>query len=70
MVIEVKTLKQKIVDAVNEAKLPPVVAQLVVESVLADINQYVMMQEAAEATAAAAAEYSKNKKAGEEDGAV
>jgi hypothetical protein len=49
MVKEVKTLRRKIAEALNESKLPPVVAQLVLDSVRTELERIVQMQEAAEA---------------------
>lgn len=49
MVKEVKTLRRRIADALNESKLPPVVAQLVLDSVRTELERIVQMQEAAEA---------------------
>lgn len=49
MVKEVKTLRRKIAEALNESKLPPIVAQLVLDSVRTELERIVQMQEAAEA---------------------
>lgn len=49
MVREVKTLRRKIAEALNESKLPPVVAQLVLDSIRTELERIVQMQEAAEA---------------------
>lgn len=51
MVKEVKTLRRKIAEALNESKLPPIVAQLVLDSVRTELERIVQMQEAAEAAA-------------------
>lgn len=51
MVKEVKTLRRRIAEALNESKLPPVVAQLVLDSVRTELERIVQMQEAAEAVA-------------------
>lgn len=63
MVKEVKTLRRRIADALNESKLPPVVAQLVLDSVRTELERIVQMQEAAEAAPP-------EKKEAEEDGAL
>lgn len=49
MVREVKELRQKIAEALNGSKLPPVVAALVLDSYRAELQRLVEMQEAAEA---------------------
>ena len=49
MVKEVRTLRRKVAEALNESKLPPVVAQLVLDSVRTELERIVQMQEAAEA---------------------
>lgn len=49
MVKEVKELKQKIAEALNGSRLPPVVAALVLDSYRAELQRLVEMQEAAEA---------------------
>lgn len=49
MVREVKELKQKITEALNGSRLPPVVAALVLDSYRAELQRLVEMQEAAEA---------------------
>nr|DAP37808.1 MAG TPA: hypothetical protein [Caudoviricetes sp.] len=51
MVREVKTLRRKVAEALNESKLPPVVAQLVLDSIRTELQSIVQMQEAAEAVA-------------------
>ena len=55
MVKEVRTLRRKVAEALNESKLPPVVAQLVLDSVRTELERIVQMQEAAEAASAAVA---------------
>lgn len=64
MVKEVKTLRRRIAEALNESKLPPVVAALVLDSVRTELERIVQMQEAAE-TAAPPEE-----KEAEDDGAL
>lgn len=49
MVREVKELRQKIAEALNGSRLPPVVAALVLDSYRAELQRLVEMQEAAEA---------------------
>lgn len=49
MVREVKELRQKITEALNGSRLPPVVAALVLDSYRAELQRLVEMQEAAEA---------------------
>ena len=51
MVQEVTALRQKIVGALNEAKLPPVVAALVLDNIRGELKGLVDMQAAAEAVA-------------------
>ena len=51
MVQEVNALRQKIVEAPNEAKLPPIVAALVLDNIRAELKSLVDMQAAAEAVA-------------------
>lgn len=51
MVKEVKTLRRRIAEALNESKLPPVVAALVLDSIRTELQSIVQMQEAAEAVA-------------------
>ena len=53
MVQEVNALRQKIVGALNEAKLPPVVAALVLDNIRGELQGLVRMQEEAEKLAAA-----------------
>lgn len=48
MVREVKELRQKIAEALNGSRLPPVVAALVLDSYRAELQRLVEMQEAAE----------------------
>ena len=48
MVRDVKKLRQKIAEALNGSKLPPVVAALVLDSYRAELQRLVEMQEAAE----------------------
>lgn len=48
MVREVKELRQKITEALNGSRLPPVVAALVLDSYRAELQRLVEMQEAAE----------------------
>ena len=64
MVKEVKTLRRKVAEALNESKLPPMVAQLVLDSVRTELQSIVQMQEAAEAVTPP------EKKEAEEDGAL
>ena len=64
MVKEVKTLRRKVAEALNESKLPPIVAQLVLDSVRTELQSIVQMQEAAEAVTPP------EKKEAEEDGAL
>ena len=78
MVKEVKTLRRKVAEALNESKLPPIVAQLVLDSVRTELERIVFkliakdtveerivqMQEAAEAVTPP------EKKEAEEDGAL
>lgn len=64
MVKEVRTLRRKVAEALNESKLPPIVAQLVLDSVRTELERLVQMQEAAEAVAPP------EKKEAEEDGAL
>ena len=52
MVKEVNELRRRIAEALNESKLPPVVAQLVLEAMLPELRQLVAMQAAAEAAEA------------------
>lgn len=52
MVKEVNELRRKIAEALNESRLPPVVAQLVLETMLPELRQLVAMQAAAEAAEA------------------
>ena len=52
MVKEVNELRRRIAEALNESKLPPVVAQLVLETMLPELRQLVAMQAAAEAAEA------------------
>ena len=49
MVREVNELRQKIAEALNGSRLPPVVAALVLDSYRAEMQRLVEMQEAAEA---------------------
>lgn len=49
MVKEVNELRQKIAEALNGSRLPPVVAALVLDSYRAELQRLVEMQEAAEA---------------------
>ena len=49
MVREVNELRQKIAEALNGSRLPPVVAALVLDSYRAELQRLVEMQEAAEA---------------------
>lgn len=49
MVREINELRRKIVEALNESKLPPVVAALVLDSYRVELQRLVEMQEAAEA---------------------
>ena len=49
MVKEVNELRRKIAEALNESRLPPVVAALVLDSYRAELQRLVEMQEAAEA---------------------
>ena len=49
MVKEVNELRQKIAEALNGSRLPPVVAPLVLDSYRAELQRLVEMQEAAEA---------------------
>lgn len=49
MVREVKELRQKITEALNGSRLPPVVAALVLDSYRGELQRLVEMQEAAEA---------------------
>lgn len=51
MVREVKALRRKLAEEINEAKLPPVVTLLIVEALRAELQQIVQIQEAAEAVA-------------------
>ena len=51
MVKEVNALRRKLAEEINEAKLPPVVALLIVDALRAELQQIVQMQEAAEAVA-------------------
>ena len=46
MVREVKTLRRKVAEALNESKLPPVVAQLVLDSIRTELQSIVQMQAA------------------------
>lgn len=64
MVKEVKTLRRKVAEALNESKLPPIVAQLVLDSVRTELERLVQMQEAAEAVAPP------EEKEAEDDGAL
>lgn len=64
MVKEVKTLRRKVAEALNESKLPPIVAQLVLDSVRTELERIVQMQEAAEAVAPP------ERKEAEDDGAL
>lgn len=64
MVKEVKTLRRKVAEALNESKLPPVVAALVLDSIRTELQSIVQMQEAAEAAAPP------EEKEAEEDGAL
>ena len=64
MVKEVRTLRRKIAEALNESKLPPIVAQLVLDSVRTELERIVQMQEAAEAVAPP------ERKEAEDDGAL
>jgi hypothetical protein len=64
MVKEVKTLRRRIAEALNESKLPPVVAQLVLDSIRTELQSIVQMQEAAEAAAPP------EEKEAEDDGAL
>lgn len=64
MVKEVKTLRRRIAEALNESKLPPIVAQLVLDSVRTELQSIVQMQEAAEAAAPP------ERKEAEDDGAL
>ena len=64
MVKGVKTLRRKVAEALNESKLPPIVAQLVLDSVRTELERIVQMQEAAEAVTPP------EKKEAEEDGAL
>ena len=64
MVKEVKTLRRKVAEALNESKLPPIVAQLVLDSVRTELERIVQMQEAAEAVTPP------EKKEAEDDGAL
>lgn len=52
MVKEVNELRRRIAEALNESRLPPVVAQLVLETMLPELRQLVAMQAAAEAAEA------------------
>ena len=63
MVKEVKTLRRKVAEALNESKLPPVVAALVLDSIRTELQSIVQMQEAAEAAPP-------DGKEAEEDGAL
>ena len=45
MVREVKTLRRKVAEALNESKLPPVVAQLVLDSIRTELQSIVQMEE-------------------------
>ena len=49
MVKEVNELRQKIAEALNGSRLPPVVAALVLDSYRAELQRLVEMQEAADA---------------------
>lgn len=51
MVREVKALRRKLAEDINEAKLPPVVTLLIVDALRAELQQIVQIQEAAEAVA-------------------
>lgn len=51
MVREVNALRRKLAEEINGAKLPPVVALLIVDALRAELQQIVQMQEAAEAVA-------------------
>lgn len=64
MVKEVKTLRRKVAEALNESKLPPIVAQLVLDSIRTELERIVQMQEAAEAVTPP------EKEEAEEDGAL
>lgn len=64
MVKEVRTLRRKVAEALNESKLPPVVAALVLDSIRTELQSIVQMQEAAEAVAPPEG------KEAEEDGAL
>lgn len=64
MVKEVRTLRRKVAEALNESKLPPIVAQLVLDSVRTELERIVQMQEAAEAVTPP------ERKEAEDDGAL
>lgn len=49
MVKEINELRRKIAEALNESKLPPIVAELVIDSYRAELHRLVEMQAAAEA---------------------
>lgn len=51
MVREVNALRKKLAEDINEAKLAPVVALLILDALRAELSQIVQMQEAAEAVA-------------------
>lgn len=55
MVREVNALRKKLAGDINEAKVAPVVALLILDALRAELQQIVQMQEAAEAVADGAA---------------
>lgn len=56
MVREIKALRRKLTECINEAKVAPVVTLLILDALRAELQQIVQMQEAAEAVADGAAE--------------